>query len=242
MNIRSISALITGASRGLGAALARSLAREGARVVLVARHLDAVRRVADEIRAAGGEAHALAADVGDKLAIHPLAAEAAALVGPIDLLIHNASVLGPSPLSLLLDTDCEDIERALQVNVLGPFRLSKIIAGSMALRGRGLLVHISSDAAVEAYPTWGAYGLSKAALDHLARTWAAELAELGVRAISIDPGEMDTAMHAEAAPGADRSALADPAVVAERVVRIIARADALPRGARLQAQAAEVAS
>lgn len=235
MNIQGTSVLITGASRGLGAALARRLARGGARVVLVARDLEATRRVASEIRSAGGEAHALAADLGVKEAIHPLAARAAALVGPIDLLIHNASTLGPSPLALLLDTDCEDLERALAVNLLGPFRLSKIVAGSMALRGRGLLVHISSDAAVEPYPAWGAYGLSKAALDHLSRTWDAELEALGVRSLSVDPGEMDTQMHAEAMPDADRSALADPAEVAERIVRLIERSRQLPPGARLRA-------
>ena len=83
--------------------------------------------------------------IGDKDAVYPLAGAAAALVGPIDLLIHNASTLGATPLPLLLDTACEDLERVLAVNVIGPFRLSKIIAGSMALRGKGLLVHISQD-------------------------------------------------------------------------------------------------
>jgi NAD(P)-dependent dehydrogenase (short-subunit alcohol dehydrogenase family) len=235
MNIEKSSVLITGGSRGLGAALGRLLAREGARVALVARDLDATRQVADEIRAAGGEAHALAADLGDKEAIHPLAAQAAALLGSIDLLIHGASTLGPSPLSLLLDTDCEDVERALAVNVLGPFRLSKVVAGAMALRGRGVLVHISSDAAVESYPTWGAYGLSKAALDHLSRTWDAELSPLGVRSLSVDPGEMDTRMHAEAMPDADRSGLARPEEVAARIIRMLRRAELLPPGARLRA-------
>ena len=95
----------------------------------------------------GGEAHALAADVGDKETIHRLAGAAAALVGPVDLLVHNASTLGPMPLPLLLDTDCEDLERVLAVNLVGPFRLTKAVAGSMALRGGGLVLHVSSDAA-----------------------------------------------------------------------------------------------
>src|SRR6185312_15512677 len=207
----SINAIITGASRGLGRALAVELARAGAKLVLVARESAELHAAVAEIRAAGGTAHAVAADVGDKEAIHRIAGAAAALVGPIDLLVHNASTLGPTPLPLLLDLDCEDFERVFEVNVLGPFRLSKVIAGGMALRGRGTIVHISSDAAISAYPRWGAYGVSKAALDHLGRSFAAELGELGVRTLVVDPGEMDTAMHAAAMPEADRAALARPA-------------------------------
>ena len=237
MDIRGTAALITGGSQGLGAALGRELARRGARVVLVARHEPALRGVVEDIRATGGEAHALVADVGDKEAIYPLAGAAAALVGPIDLLVHNASTLGPTPLPLLLDTPCEDLERVLAVNVVGPFRLTKALAGSMALRGRGLVLHVSSDASVAAYPRWGAYGVSKAALDHLARIWAEELKESGVRFLTVDPGEMDTVMHAEAMPEADRGTLARPADVAARIAAIIRGAEAIPSGTRLEAAA-----
>ena len=108
MHLEGKAALVTGASRGLGAALAKELARKGARVVLVARGADALERVAGDIRSRGGTAHALAADISDKTAIYPLAGAAAALVEPIDLLVHNASALGPTPLRLLLDTECED--------------------------------------------------------------------------------------------------------------------------------------
>ena len=217
----SLNAIVTGASRGLGRALAVELARAGAKLVLVARESEELHAAVAEIRAAGGTAHAVAADVGDKEAIHRIAGAAAALVGPIDLLVHNASTLGPTPLPLLLDLDCEDFERVFEVNVLGPFRLSKVIAGGMALRGRGTIVHISSDAAMSAYPRWGAYGVSKAALDHLGRSFAAELGELGVRTLVVDPGEMDTAMHAAAMPEADRATLARPADVAHALaVRI----------------------
>jgi NAD(P)-dependent dehydrogenase (short-subunit alcohol dehydrogenase family) len=228
----SLNAIVTGASRGLGRALAVELARAGAKVVLVARESNDLHAAVAEIRAAGGTAHAVAADIGDKQAIHAIAGAAAALVGPIDLLIHNASTLGPTPLPLLLDTDCEELERVLQVNLVGPFRLSKAIGGAMALRGRGTIVHISSDAAVNAYARWGAYGVSKAALDHLGRSWAAELGELGVRSVVIDPGEMDTAMHAAAMPEADRATLARPADVARQiVVRIFERS--FENGARI---------
>jgi NAD(P)-dependent dehydrogenase (short-subunit alcohol dehydrogenase family) len=235
MDFSETSALVTGASRGLGRALATELAGRGARVVLVARESAELHAAAATIRAAGGDAHALAADVGDKLAIHAIAGAAAALVGPIDLLVHNASTLGPTPLKLLLDTECEDFERVFEVNVLGPFRLSRAIAGSMALRGRGLIVHVSSDAAVSAYPRWGAYGVSKAALDHLSRSWAAELAQLGVRVLAVDPGEMDTAMHADAMPDADRSQLARPEAVARRLLALVAE-QAFENGARLAVQ------
>ncbi|MDB4969290.1 MAG: Oxidoreductase [Myxococcales bacterium] len=221
----SLNAIVTGASRGLGRALAVELARAGAKVVLVARESEALREALAEAvaaaRGARGEAHAVAADLGDKEAVHRIAGAAAALIGPIELVVHNASTLGPTPLPLLLDTECEDFERVLQVNVLGPFRLSKAIAGGMALRGRGTIVHISSDAATSAYPRWGAYGVSKAALDHLGRSWAAELGSLGVSVLNVDPGEMDTEMHAAAIPDADRGTLQDPRAVARRLVALV---------------------
>jgi len=217
--------LITGASRGLGAALARRLAAEGARVVLVARGEAALRAVVEEIRAAGGEAHALVGDVSDKAQTYALAGAAAALVGPIRLLVHNASTLGPVPLVPLLDLDCEDLAAVLETNLVGPFRLTKAVAGEMALAGEGTILHISSDAAVSAYPGWGAYGVSKAAQDHLAAVLAAELEGTGVRILSLDPGEMDTVMHRDAVPDADPADLADPADVATRIVALL-RGDA----------------
>jgi NAD(P)-dependent dehydrogenase (short-subunit alcohol dehydrogenase family) len=217
-NLAGTNALVTGGSRGLGRALGQALAAAGARVVLVARERAALDEAVAAIRGAGGEAHAVAADVADRDAAHAIAGQAAALVGPIDLLVNNASTLGPVPLRLLLDTDCEDLERALAVNLVGPFRLTKAVAGSMALRGRGMIVNVTSDAAHEVYARWGAYGASKAALEQLGRVWAAELEGTGVRVVTVDPGEMDTRMHAQAMPDADRSTLADPADVAARIL------------------------
>lgn len=210
--------LVTGASRGLGRALALELASRGARLALVARSEPGLDDVVAEVRARGGEAHAIPADMGDKEAIHRIAGTAAALVGPIDVLILNASTLGPVPLRLLLDTDCEDLERVLAVNLVGPFRLAKVLVGSMVLRGSGVVLAVSSDAAVGAYPRWGAYSASKSALDHLIRIFAAELEGTGVRLRSVDPGEMDTEMHAAAVPDADRTLLARPEDVARRIV------------------------
>jgi NAD(P)-dependent dehydrogenase (short-subunit alcohol dehydrogenase family) len=235
MNLNGTSALVTGASRGLGRALGEQLAAAGARVVLVARSEKELSAVVDGIVARGGEAHALVADVGRKQDVYPLAGAAAALVGPVDLLIHNASALGPTPLRLLLDTECEDLSAVLETNLVGPFRLSKAIAGSMALRKTGTILHISSDASVNAYAGWGAYSVSKAALDHLARLWAAELSERGVRVLSVDPGEMDTQMHRDALPDAEPTTLARPAQVAERIIALL-RDEKVPSGSRVEAQ------
>lgn len=232
MNLQGINALVTGASAGLGRALAFELARHGARVALVARHAEALTRVADALRAEGAVVCAIPGDVGEKTDAHRIAGAAAAALGDIDLVIHNASTLGAVPLPLLLDGACEDFERTLAVNVLGPFRLTKIVAGSMALRGRGTVVFVSSDAAVEPYPRWGMYGASKAAADHMARVWAEELRDAGVRVVSVDPGEMDTQMHADAVPDADRASLARPADVARRLVAAL-RDDRVATGARV---------
>lgn len=234
MNIQNEAALVTGGSRGLGKEIARALAARGAKVVIVGRDEAKARSAAEELRAAtGGEVHALAFDVGEKEAAHRIAGATAALVGSPSIVIHNASTLGPLPMPLLLDTACEDLARVLDVNLVGPFRLSKILAGPMLLARRGTMLFLSSDAAVSAYPGWGAYGISKAAQDHLARSFAAELDP--VRFFSVDPGEMDTQMHADAMPEADRTTLLRPAVVAERIVRILERAGELPNGARLLA-------
>ncbi|HEV3190843.1 MAG TPA: SDR family oxidoreductase [Polyangiaceae bacterium] len=231
------AALVTGASRGLGAAMARALAAQGTRVALVARGQEELERTVATIRAAGGDVHPILADVGDKRAAHAIAAAASALVGPVDLLVHNASTLGNVPLRPLMDTDCEALERALEVNVVGPLRLTKLLVASMLLRGRGLVVQITSDAAVNAYAGWGAYSASKAALDHLGRVLGAELEGTGVRVLTVDPGEMNTRMHADAIPDADTRALLDPEIVAQRILHLMRNGGALRNGARVEAAA-----
>jgi len=225
--------LITGASRGLGAALAQELAGRGARLMLVARDDRDLAAVGAAVRSAGGTVHAIAADVGSKEAIHRVAGTAAAMLGDLDVVVHNAGTLGPVPLRLLADTPCEDLQHALEVNLLGPFRLTKALLGPMLLRGSGLFVHVSSDAAVNAYPRWGAYGVSKAALEHLSRSWASELDGTGVRFVTVDPGEMDTAMHAAAVPDADRSLLRRPADVARALADLL-EDPAVVSGARVE--------
>jgi NAD(P)-dependent dehydrogenase (short-subunit alcohol dehydrogenase family) len=229
------TALITGGSQGLGQALATRLAERGVRVVIAARDFTSLEAHARVLRSRGFTAHALQADVAQKTDIYPLVAKASALVGPIDILINNASTLGPTPLAPLADTDCEDLERTLEVNLVGAFRLTKAVLGSMLLRKRGVVVNITSDASVQPYATWGAYGASKAALDHLTRIWASELPEAaGVRMFAVDPGEMDTAMHSAAMPDADRTQLAAPYDVAEHIADMITGANAPPHGARVE--------
>ena len=242
MKIQGQGALVTGASRGLGRALAEQLAARGARVALVARDAGPLRDVVAGIRARGGDAHAIAGDIAAKDAIHRIAGQAQGLVGEIGIAVHNTSTLGPTPLRLLLDTECEDLAEVLETNLVGPFRLTKVLAGAMAIRGAGVVVHISSDAAVEPYPRWGAYGASKAAQDHLSKILAAELEGTGVRVLAVDPGEMDTVMHAAAMPEADRAALQRPEEVAARIVQMIEDEGRAPTGARLVAPRWELAT
>ncbi len=239
MDLKNKTALVTGASRGLGRALATRLARDGARIVLVARDEGRLEAVARAIRQEGGTAFAIAADIGDKQAVHGIAGRAAALAGPVDVLVHNASTLGQIPLDSLLDTPCEALERAFSVNVIGPFRLTKLLVGAMVLRKGGIVVHVTSDAGVNAYANWGAYGITKAALDHLTRIWAAELEATGVKFLAVDPGEMDTQMHADALPDSDRAELESPDRVADRIARLLARDERWASGARLEARVAE---
>jgi NAD(P)-dependent dehydrogenase (short-subunit alcohol dehydrogenase family) len=234
-NIEDSGILVTGASRGLGRALAEQLAARGGRVAMVARDPAALDDAVAAIRARGGVAHAIAADVADKDAVHRIAGRAHAVVGDIAVAIHAASTLGPVPLRLLLDTECEDLAAVLETNLIGPFRLTKVLAGAMALRGDGTIVHVSSDAAVEPYPRWGAYAISKAAQDHLSRILAAELAGTGVRVLAVDPGEMDTVMHRDAIPDADPTTLQRPEAVAARILAMLDDPSAAPSGARLVA-------
>ncbi|NKI94581.1 SDR family oxidoreductase [Rhizobacter sp. SG703] len=213
---------ITGGTSGLGLALLQALSARGARVAFVARDAARVRRVAHDLPGS----HGIVGDIARRDDIHPIALQVTAALGGLDVLINNASSLGPVPLALLADTECEDLETALAANLLGPFRLGKALLGALAASARGgatsLVLNISSDAAVTPYPGWGAYGASKAALHHLSRIWDAELREHGVRVFSVDPGDMDTPLHALAVPDADPAALRRPADAARPIVALIA--------------------
>ncbi|HEU4598079.1 MAG TPA: SDR family oxidoreductase [Pyrinomonadaceae bacterium] len=219
---------VTGGTSGLGLALVRELLRRGASVAFVARTRGRVERVAREQRGA----HGIVGDISSKDDIYPVAVQMVGELGGLDVLVNNASDLGPVPLAMLSDTECEDLERAFATNVLGPFRLTKALMGALAAsarEGRGAVVlNISSDAAVNPYPGWGAYGASKAALHQLTRIWGEEHMADGVRFLSLDPGDMDTPMHAAALPDADPSTLKRPETAARELADAIAAA--LPRG------------
>jgi NAD(P)-dependent dehydrogenase (short-subunit alcohol dehydrogenase family) len=223
-SLRGLRIAVTGGTSGLGRALVHELRARGAHVAFVARDGARIARVIEEEPGTLG----IAADVSDQHAIYPLALQLLGWRGGIDVLINNASSLGPVPLAPLADTECEDFARALATNVLGPFRLTKALLGALAASARegrgGVVLDVSSDAAVNAYPNWGAYGASKAALAHLSRIWNEECKALGVRFLSLDPGDMDTPLHALAVPGADRMALRAPADAAREFAEAIASA------------------
>jgi NAD(P)-dependent dehydrogenase (short-subunit alcohol dehydrogenase family) len=218
---KGIRVAVTGGTSGLGLALVRLLLERGTRVVFIARNLDSVERVMRE----RPEARGITGDVSQKGDIYPIAIQILGALGGLDVLINNASSLGPVPLAPLADTRCEDFELALQTNVLGPFRLTKALLGALGVSAREgrhpLVVNISSDAAASAYPNWGAYGASKAALHHLSGIWDAELASHGIRVISWDPGDMDTPFHALAVPDADATALKHPDDAAGELIAAI---------------------
>ncbi len=201
---------ITGGTSGLGLALARGFVALGARVAIIARGREGVERVAREHSGVIG----IVGDVSRKEDIYPIATQVLGNLGGLDILVNNASSLGPVPLALLGDTECEDFEAALAANVLGPFRLTKALLGALAASAREgrspVVLNISSDAAVNAYAGWGAYGASKAALAHMSRIWDAELSPEGIRFLALDPGDMDTALHALAVPDADPATLKQP--------------------------------
>jgi NAD(P)-dependent dehydrogenase (short-subunit alcohol dehydrogenase family) len=216
-------ALITGASRGLGRALARSLAADGWHLVLDARGADALEEAAAELRAAGAAGvEALAGDVAERL-------------GRLDALVNNASVLGPSPQPALADYPLDVLRSVYEVNTVAPLALTQA-ALPLLERSGGRIVDVTSDAAVEGYEGWGGYGSSKAALEQLNNVLAAEHPAL--RVYRVDPGDLRTQLHAEAFPGEDISDRPEPDVAVPGLRRLL-EGD-LPSG-RYRAQELEAA-
>jgi NAD(P)-dependent dehydrogenase (short-subunit alcohol dehydrogenase family) len=234
-DLKQLRVAVTGGTSGLGLALVRRLVAQGARVAFVARSPRAVQSVAEETGAYG-----IVGDVGRKDDIYPIALQVTGNLGGLDALINNASSLGPTPLALLADTECEDLEQAFAVNVMGPFRLTKALFGALASSardGRGaVVINVSSDAAVNAYSGWGAYSASKAALRSLTAIWAEEAKVEGVAFLSLDPGDMDTPLHALAIPDAEPATLRRPEAAAAEIVDALIAAlpnwDARPLAAR----------
>lgn len=208
-------ALITGASRGFGAALARSLNHEGWRLVLDARDSDQMRALASELPSA----RTIRGDVTDASHRASLAAAVGRLGGGLDLLVNNASSLGATPLPGLATYPLADLRQVFETNVLAPVALTQLLLPALR-ESAGIVVNISSDAAVEAYAGWGGYGSSKAALDQISAVLAAE--EPSLRVYAVDPGDMRTDMHQAAFPGEDISDRPEPETVVPALMRILA--------------------
>jgi NAD(P)-dependent dehydrogenase (short-subunit alcohol dehydrogenase family) len=217
-------AIITGASKGLGRALARGLADQGWSLVLDARGQPALDRTEADVRSrltGTAQLRAVSGDVSDQGHRRALAAAAESL-GGLDLLVNNASTLGQSPLPRAVDISPETLRRVFEVNTIAPLAL---IQETLALLRRSTdprVLNVTSDASVEHYESWGGYGSSKAALDHLSATFAAE--ETGIRVWAVDPGDMRTEMHRDAFAGEDISDRAEPESVVPPLLALIASA------------------
>ena len=218
MKLNESVALVTGASRGLGLEVARAYAQGGAKLVIAARNQSDLDAAATEL-ARQTQVVALALDVSQDA--ERLVEAGLERFGRIDVLVNNASELGPSPMPPLDQYPWQDLERVLRVNVLAPVHLAQLVLPGMRSRGEGVIINVSSDAGVESYAGWGGYGASKAALEHLSRTLAAELEGTGIRVYVVDPGDMNTAMHQLAEPGVDLSGLPGPELSAPAFAHLV---------------------
>jgi NAD(P)-dependent dehydrogenase (short-subunit alcohol dehydrogenase family) len=220
-------ALITGASAGLGLALAHGLADRGWALIINARGADALKNAADAL-AARTDVVPLAGDVTDPEHRADLV-DAVGELGRLDLLVNNASYLGPSPLQPLAAADLDELRRVYEVDVIAPIALAQALLPELTASA-GTVLNISSDAAVEAYEGWGGYGSAKAALDHASAVLAAE--HSGLTVYAVDPGDLRTAMHQAAFPGEDISDRPEPASVVPAFLRLL---DSRPASGRYRA-------
>jgi NAD(P)-dependent dehydrogenase (short-subunit alcohol dehydrogenase family) len=231
--------LITGASRGLGRQLALDFAREGAAALaLCARHAQPLDKVRDEVMVVAPDIKVvlIEADLSRPLDIERLfAITLHEFHGRLDVLVNNASMLGPSPMPYLLDYPLEEFQAVLNSNLIGPFLAIRKALPAMIEHG-GSIINVTSDAGIVGYAGWGAYGISKFGLEGMSQTWAAELEESKVRVNWVDPGSMDTAMHRAAEPDEDPSQWADPAEVTEVFIYLASDESEGVTARRFQAQ------
>jgi NAD(P)-dependent dehydrogenase (short-subunit alcohol dehydrogenase family) len=235
-------ALITGASQGLGLQMAIAFAREGASgVAIVARGVELLKTAHDLVQSAAPDTKVLAivADVSQAADIERVVATTLnEFQGQLNILVNNASTIGPSPMPYLLDYPLEDFRSVLDTNLVAPFLLIKKTLSAMIDRG-GSIINVTSDAGVVGYPGWGAYGISKFGLEGLSQTWAAELEDTPVRVNWVDPGNMNTAMHRAAEPDADPTEWADPTTITDLFVYLASDESKDVRGQRFEAQEEE---
>ncbi|MBM7691358.1 NAD(P)-dependent dehydrogenase (short-subunit alcohol dehydrogenase family) [Peribacillus deserti] len=227
--------MITGASKGLGKALALEFARQGAHLAICARHEQELVKVKAEAEQNGVKVLAVSADVSVPRDVERFTAVAEDHFGRIDVLINNASTLGPSPIPNLLDYPEDDYAEVLRVNAVSPFLVTKRVLPGMLQRNYGSIINVTSEAGHTGYAGWGAYGISKFAVEGLTETWAEELSRTGVRINMVDPGEMNTEMHDLAVPDCDYE-LADPKEVVPVFLYLASEDALLINGIRFQAQ------
>jgi short-subunit dehydrogenase len=204
----------------LGREIARAYADRSIRLILTARGNEALQRATAEL-SERTDVVALTGDVADPDHAQRLVQQGLECFGRIDVLVNNASTLGATPMPGLAAYPLGALGNAFTVNAVAPLHLAQLVLPRMRARDSGLIINVTSDAAVEAYPTWGGYGASKAALEHLSRVLAAELEGSGIRVFVVDPGDMNTEMHRDAEPGADLSDLPTPDVPAPAFVRLL---------------------
>ncbi len=232
-------ALITGASQGLGRQLAIDFAREKVAVIsIVARSVESLNRLRNTIHEIAPNTQVLV--IGADLTKHEDIERVVATTlnefnGHLDVLINNASTIGPSPMPYLLDYPLEDFHNVINTNLVAPFLLIKKVLPAMIENG-GSIINVTSDAGVTGYPSWGAYGISKFGIEGMSQTWAAELEDSGVRVNWVDPGNMNTAMHRAAEPEEDPTQWADPADVTEVFIYLASDESRNFNGQRFQAQ------
>jgi NAD(P)-dependent dehydrogenase (short-subunit alcohol dehydrogenase family) len=227
--------MITGASKGLGKALTLAFAKRGANLVLCARNEQQLNEVALEAKALGAEVLQIAADIATAKDVECLVASAETHFGKIDVLINNASILGPSPMPFLLDYPEEDFAEVIQVNTIGMFLVIRRVIASMLQHNYGSVINVTSEAGNVGYAGWGAYGVSKFAVEGLTQIWADEVSETGVRVNMVDPGEMNTSMHSLAIPDCDYE-VAEPEDVVDVFIYLASNAAKAVNGQRFRAQ------
>jgi NAD(P)-dependent dehydrogenase (short-subunit alcohol dehydrogenase family) len=227
--------MITGASRGLGKALTLAFAKNRAKLVICARNEQQLNLVAEEAKALGAEVLHMVADIAVAREVECLIASAEVHFGKIDVLINNASILGPSPMPYLLDYPEEDFVEVLRVNSVGMFLVTRRVIASMLQHNKGSIINVTSEAGNVGYAGWGAYGVSKFAVEGLTEIWADEMSETGVRVNMVDPGEMNTSMHALAIPDCDYE-IVEPEDVVEVFKYLASEASQEVNGQRFRAQ------
>ncbi len=233
------SILVTGASQGLGRQLALSFAAEGAsNIAVLARRHELLVDLKNELESKypGCSVLTIDADLNDEQQIERAVATIFDVFGgKLDVLVNNASILGPTPMPYLVDYPLENFQQVLSTNLIAPFLLIKKLLPAMLQQG-GSIINVSSDAGVNGHPGWGAYGISKSGIEGLSKTWASELAGSGVRVNVVDPGDMNTAMHGLAEPDGDPNEWAHPADVVEVFVYLASDESKAINGRRFEAQ------